>query len=180
MADSERERFTVLADSSALLIEARSTVGPITFGTTSLSGTFEGSLRGRQVETEPAPSGSLAVEVASLRSDNTVYDAEVRRRLNAKRFPVIRADLHTIRPGPGSRYDVTGGLTIHGTTRELTGSVEIDLLPDGSLVAHGEHIIDIRDFDIALPTVLMLRIYPDVTVRFRLCATREPSGSNEA
>ena len=29
----------------------------------------------------------------------------------------------------------------------------------------GEQVVDIRDFDIASPTVLMLRIYPDVVVK---------------
>jgi len=32
----------------------------------------------------------------------------------------------------------------------------------------GEHVFDIRDFDVATPTVLMLRIYPDVRVELQL------------
>ena len=36
------------------------------------------------------------------------------------------------------------------------------------LVVTGDHVFDIRDFDIVSPTVLMLRIYPDVRVRLHV------------
>ena len=32
----------------------------------------------------------------------------------------------------------------------------------------GEQAFDIRDFDVAVPTVLMLRIYPDVVVQLQV------------
>jgi hypothetical protein len=35
----------------------------------------------------------------------------------------------------------------------------------------GEHVFDIRDFDVAAPTVLMFRIYPDVRLELQLEAT---------
>jgi hypothetical protein len=38
----------------------------------------------------------------------------------------------------------------------------------GTISVHGEQDFDIRDFDIAIPTVLMLRIYPNVTVRLQI------------
>ena len=38
----------------------------------------------------------------------------------------------------------------------------------GLLSITGEQVIDIRDFDITSPTVLMLRIYPDVVVKLYL------------
>ncbi len=44
----------------------------------------------------------------------------------------------------------------------------VDPRPDGSIIVTGGHAFDIRDFDIASPTVLMLRIYPDVTVKLQV------------
>ena len=38
----------------------------------------------------------------------------------------------------------------------------------------GEQVFDIRDFDIASPTVLMLRIYPDVIVQLQVEALPVP------
>ena len=45
---------------------------------------------------------------------------------------------------------------------------------DGKLVIRGEQVVDIRDFGIASPTVLMLRIYPDVVVGLQIEAELEP------
>ena len=48
----------------------------------------------------------------------------------------------------------------------------------GKLVVSGEQVFDIRDFDIASPTVLMLRIYPDVLVQLQVEAEpMRPAGS---
>jgi hypothetical protein len=43
----------------------------------------------------------------------------------------------------------------------------------GRLVVDGEQAFDIRDFDLDSPTVLMLRIYPDVRVRLHVEAERD-------
>ena len=64
-------------------------------------------------------------------------------------------------------------VTIHGTTRELSGGLELTLAEDGTALITGQQRIDIRDFTIDLPSVLMLKIFPDVTVRFRIQAVRE-------
>jgi hypothetical protein len=44
---------------------------------------------------------------------------------------------------------------------------------DRRLVVRGEQVVDIRDFGIASPTVLMLRIYPDVVVGLQVEAELE-------
>ena len=46
--------------------------------------------------------------------------------------------------------------------------MNVDPRPDGSIIVTGGNAFDIRDFDIASPTVLMLRIYPDVTVKLQV------------
>ena len=61
-----------------------------------------------------------------------------------------------------------GRLGFHGVVRELEGTLAVDPRPDGSIIVTGDHAFDIRDFDIASPTVLMLRIYPDVSVKLQV------------
>ena len=100
------------------------------------------------------------------------YDAELRSRIDARRFPEITAELRTITPLSPGRFRVTGALTIQGTTRELSGGLELSLSADGTARVTGCQTIDIRDFAIDLPTMLMLRIFPDVTVRFHIKAVR--------
>ena len=72
--------------------------------------------------------------------------------------------------GSAGRYRVTGRLGFHGVVRSLEGTVDARSLgPDGSIIVTGDHAFDIRDFDIAFPTVLMLSgIYPDVSVKLQV------------
>ena len=60
-------------------------------------------------------------------------------------------------------------LDFHGVVRSLEGTV-IDRPAAGRhrSSSPASHAFDIRDFDIASPTVLMLRIYPDVTVKLQV------------
>ena len=75
------------------------------------------------------------------------------------------------------RFRVRGVVLLHGETKELEGTVVVTRRSDGNLVVGGEQMIDIRDFDITSPTVLMLRIYPDVMVSLQLEAELEPQST---
>lgn len=172
-AGSTRETFVVDPATSALLIEARSTVGPIELATTTLTGAADVTLADGLLDAASEPTAAIELHVDSLTSGNALYDAEVHRRLDARRFPLIRAELASARPIDEHRWSLVGSLTIHGTIRSMQGSAEVRLLSSGRLRIVGEQVIDIRDFAISLPSTLMLRIYPDVMVRFRIEARRE-------
>ena len=91
------------------------------------------------------------------------------RRIEARRFPTASIDLRGCDEiSLANRYRLVGEITFHGAARMLDGTVEAVLRPDRRLVVTGEQVIDIRDFDLAVPTVLMLRIYPDVRVRLHV------------
>ena len=158
------QTYHVLPDRSAVLIEARSTVGPITFGALGLTGLIETEVRGGVIWPSDATHASLGVPVTGLCSGNGLYDAELQRRIEARRYPVANLELADCSVvGSAGRYRVTGRLGFHGVVRELEGTLAVDPRPDGSIIVTGDHAFDIRDFDIASPTVLMLRIYPDVS-----------------
>ncbi len=151
-----------------MLIEARSNVGPIVFGATGLDGYVEARFADAVVATEPPPSAHVEIELDSLRSGNPLYDAELLRRIDARMHPVTVLELtEATRIGKSDRYQLAGELTFHGITRTITGTVSASV-SDGTLQVMGEHVFDIRDFDIAAPSVLMLRIYPDVRVQLQL------------
>ena len=63
---------------------------------------------------------------------------------------------------------MTGRLTFHGVTADLTGTVSVTVLHDKRIVVSGEQVIDIRKFEIAARLMLMLKIYPDVRVYLHL------------
>lgn len=175
-----RETFLVVPEQSALLVEARSSAGPITFGSMTLDGRAE-FVTSADIDAVVPISAYLTIPVAGLVSGNALYDAELRRRLDARRFPLIAVELHAARSRGGGRYVAEGDLTIHGTTRRLSGNVSLAEQDEDTLLATGSEVVDIRDFDIDLPSVLMLKIYPDVSVQFRLTATRvRPERGQEA
>ena len=167
-------RFHLVPARSVALVEARSTVGPITFGVIGVTGTIELAVDDGDVGLDPAPRAHVEIKVDELRSGNRLYDAELLRRIDGRRHPLVALDLCECAPGgSASRYRLGGDVTIHGVTRPIHGTVSVTVGRGDRLVVQGEHVLDIRDFDIASPTVLMLRIYPDVRVQLQVEAERE-------
>jgi PadR family transcriptional regulator PadR len=164
-----RARFRIVPDRSVVLIEARSTVGPIRFGAMGLTGEIEVDMLGGEICCDTAPRARLEIAVDELRSGNGLYDAELLRRIDARRFPRVTLNLQEcIAIGSGDRFRLAAAVTFHGVTRPLRGTVGLKLLSDRKLVVTGDHALDVRDFQLPSPTVLMLRIYPDVRVNLHV------------
>lgn len=169
-----RSRFSVVAERSAILIEVRSNVGPISFGTTAIRGHLDAAVHEGVLLADPLPSSELTVDMRALKSGNRLYDAELGQRMNTRRHPecIVHLSGLTALAEPG-RFNVMGEVTLHGLTRSAEGSVSATIGTDGSCLIAGQQVFDIRDFDIPTPSVLMLRIYPDVVVHMRLELTPE-------
>lgn len=164
----------ILPEQSAVLVEARSNVGPITFGTTSVSGTIELAREGDALDLSTPPKAHLEVRLGELVSGNSLYDAELHRRVNVRRYPLAVVELDEVRPAAsGSRFEVSGPVTLHGVTRRLSGTVAVSFPEGDRVVVAGEHVVDMRDFDVSAPGMLMLKIYPDVRVVLHLEGRRE-------
>ena len=159
-------RFVLDPKRSAVLIDARSTVGPICFGSTGVTGSLHAVMGDGGLSTETAPSGWLSIDMTGLSSGNKLYDAELHRRINSRRYPTAKVELKDCTPSaPGWRYRLRGELTFHGITRRAEGTVRVEAASDDRIVISGEQVFDIRDFALPSPTMLMLRIFPDVRVR---------------
>jgi PadR family transcriptional regulator, regulatory protein PadR len=176
-ASAEPASFRLIPARSVVLIEVRSTAGPLRFGTIGLTGFVEGATRGGELPADVAVSGHLEVNMSGLSSGNGVYDAELRRRIDVRRFPTATVDLCGCSDGgvPGL-FHLDGELTFHGVTRPVDGTVKVEALSGTRMLVTGDQAFDIRDFAIPSPTALMLRIYPDVRVRLQAEAElEEPS-----
>lgn len=162
-------RFAVDAGASGIAIKARSNVGPITFLTNAMEGWIEADLSDDDVI--GGPTASLAIQLNTLQSGNSLYDAELLRRIDARRYPtaeLLLQDAAQVRDT--SRYQLTATLTVHGISRTVDGSVEV-AFTDGDhdrLTVTGDQAIDIRDFSLSTPALLMLKIYPEVRVLLHL------------
>jgi hypothetical protein len=167
-------RFQVVPDRSAVMVNARSSVGPITFGAIGVRGSIEVAVAGRRVCPVPCPTAHLEIDVDQLRSGNSLYDAELLRRIDARRHPTVVLDLRVCTPlGSTGRYQLQGEVTFHGVSKPLDGTVSVAMPGERTLVVRGEQVVDIRDFGVVSPTVLMLRIYPDVVVGLQVEAELE-------
>jgi PadR family transcriptional regulator PadR len=166
--------FRLIPDRSVVLIEVRSTVGPLSFGAIGVSGSIAAAVRGGLVQADSCVSGRINIDVSGLRSGNRLYDAELLRRIEARRYPTATVELlHCSTSGLPGRYNLEGAVTFHGVTRPVQGTVGVETAAGERLIITGEQVLDIRDFAIPSPTVLMLRIYPDVRVRLQVEAEPE-------
>jgi polyisoprenoid-binding protein YceI len=68
---------------------------------------------------------------------------------------------------------VRGDRTLRGVTKSLEGEVTLQVIDDETVQVEGEKTIDVRDFGLNPPKILMLQVYPEVRIRARLVAIRE-------
>ena len=170
--------YRLVGERSVVLIEARSNVGPIAFGASVGEGSVRAAVDESGVRLTPAPAASLSITLQTLSSGNTLYDAELLRRVEAREHPRTLVELgEAVRLGASDRYRVSGQVTFHGIQRRIDGVLEVSLLDAGRLRVTGEQVIDMRDFNITPPSRLMLRIYPDVRVQLQLEAEPVAAGS---
>ena len=167
--ESEVRHYDLNPERSVVMVDARSSVGPISFGAIGATGTIDIAMTGRRIRTDVVPSAHVELAVDRLRSGNGLYDAELMRRIEGRRYPIVSLDLRECRSaGSSNRYRLRGDVTCHGSTKPLDGSVEVSHTSDRTLLIRGEQALDIRDFGVASPTLLMLRIYPDVVVKIQI------------
>ena len=105
---------------------------------------------------------------------NPLEDQELRRRIDARRYPTIEGaltDMHET--GQDGRYLVRGDVTFKGSTRSYEDEMAVSQDDDGTLRLTGESIFDIRDFGMDPPRILMLKVEPEVGVRVEILAERE-------
>jgi polyisoprenoid-binding protein YceI len=165
-----RKLFRFLPRQSAVVIKARSNVGPITFVTGSINGEIgiEVSDEG-DIVLDDDISARLEIPLGTLTSGNVLYDAEILRRVDARRFPLAIVELISLsRIGSTNGYELSGTVTMHGVTRPIEGTVSAEFSTPSTVVVTGEQVVDIREFELGVPSTFMLKIYPDVWIEMHL------------
>lgn len=164
-------RYTVLPGDSWLTFEARSTLHPVHGKATQLDGFIEAGWDAAGLPlAAPAPRMHVEFPVEQLRSGNGVQDREMWKVVDSKRFPRIAADLRElgVQAAPG-RYGASGDITLAGRSRRYEG--ELSFAHAGELVTvEGELSVDIRDFGLKPPSLLIVKVDPVVKVHLHLVA----------
>jgi polyisoprenoid-binding protein YceI len=113
--------------------------------------------------------GELEISVDRLTSGNHLYDREMKRRMEARKFPTITGRITTFHPtGQPGRYQVGGDLSFHGHTRSFEHEMTVDVRDESRIELRGDYVFDIREFNMKPPSMLMLKVYPQIAVRIEL------------
>lgn len=175
------QQYVIHPGKSTIVVDARSSVGPIVWEGIGPTGAFAFRVAGSDVDVSAPVSGWLELRLAALASGNRLYDAELQRRINVAHHPTARVELVDVRPGdrPGW-FAARGQLRFHGVTRPLAGDLQVELVDDRTVVVMGAQLLDIRDFGLPAPTMLMLKVFPEVRVHLVIEGERvddDPGGA---
>ena len=165
--------YLFVPELSRIAIHATSSVHPIDGEAAGVTGRVDVVVENGRPDLDSPVHASIELAVADLRSGNVAYDVELRRRVEVRRYPTITGELTAVAPTEtDGRYVLTGELGFHGAVR--TVSAEADVVLDGPdrLTATWEQTIDIRDFNLKPPRVLMLRVHPEVRIEVELVGER--------
>ncbi len=166
--------YGIVPERSYVWIDARSSVHPIHSKTNGLEGFVDfGMTPGGQVDPGGRASGELSLSVDRLSSGNAMQDRELRRRIDAARFPRIEGVLQQMGPSdtPGT-YRVSGEVIFRGVARQYDDEMTVAALDADTLRLTGKSRFDIRDFGMEPPRVLMFRVEPEVDVTVEIIAVR--------
>ena len=165
-------RYRIVPERSRIQAEARSSLHPIRVDTTGLEGGFEAEVADGRVDPGSVRGGWVEIDADRLKTGNGLYDRELERRLETRKYPRIRGEVRGMRALDG-RYTVRGDLSFHGQTHPVEGEVQLRSVDERTVEITGEQVFDMRQFGLEPPRLLMLKVHPEIHVRGSVIALRE-------
>lgn len=163
--------FRIDPRESRVWISGRSSLHAINSQSDSLTGTIEIEVLANGQLDASGAQASVEFPVTQLRASNPLEQRELHRRIDAKRFPVIRGDVESIAPTDAAgEYLVIGTVSFRGVTQPHSDTMTIERDADGSLRLAGRSTFDVRDYGMEPPKILMLKVEPIVEVRVEIVA----------
>jgi polyisoprenoid-binding protein YceI len=160
--------YRVNPSRSQVWMRAESSIHPIHGEARGLEGEIVAEVADGRLDLDVAPKIRIELPIEQLESGNALQDTEMRRRVDARRYPTIIGESTDVTHQRGDRYLVRGDLTFHGVTRTVEGEVDVDIPDERTMVFEGESVFDVREYKVAPPKILMFRVHPQVTVRVRV------------
>jgi polyisoprenoid-binding protein YceI len=116
---------------------------------------------------------AVSANVSSFNSGNSNRDSHALEVLDALRYPNVSFVSDKAVPIENrSRYQVTGQLTFHGITREISFPV-IPKRVDHKINVKGGFDINLSDYKVARPSLLGVAVKDKLTITFDLWAPEE-------
>ncbi len=131
---------------------------------------IQGGAQARTVaigELASVPRADLTIPVSTLDCRNGTMNGHMRRALQADQHANIRFVASSVTVASNGAARMAGNLTIGGQTRPatVTGTAVAE---DGQLRVRGTHSLDMTDFGVRPPSLMMgtMRVRPAVTIGF--------------
>lgn len=154
-------------DRSTVTVHASSSLHPITTDAP-VTGWLEVTLDGDgQVDATAPVDGEVEVALGAMRSGNPLIDREAERRLHIRRYPTVTGRLTELCADGGDAdggYEGAGTLEFHGVSRPLHGLLRLAEDADGALALEGTVELDVTDFGVQPPSLLVVKVHPQIRV----------------
>ena len=168
-------RYSVDTGQSQVEIGLRVNLHPSHIVATGIRGEVECELDGEGRPRLDRPfTAELKLPVESISSGIALQDRLMRGRFDSSRYPNITASVvsgEAISADEG-RYRATAKLTMHGQTREVSGEVRLHF-NGGTMTADAPATINMKDFGIDPPRLIMLKVEPDVDISAHIVAEQQ-------
>ncbi len=167
-------RFDVNTAQSTVQVGLRVNLHPSHINANALTGHIECEVdeQGKPRLDQPYRA-ELMLPVDAIKSGNGLQDREMRRRFDASRYPSITAVVtHGEALDGEGRYRATAQLTMHGVTKDITGDLTLSV--NGRVMTiDGQQVINVKDFGIDPPRLIILKVEPDVDLTVHIVAERQ-------
>ena len=166
-------RFDVNTAQTTVQVGLRVNLHPSHITANSLTGFIECELddQGKPRLDQPYRA-ELTLPVDAIKSGNGIQDREMRRRFDTSRYPTITAVVtHGEELDGEGLYRATARLTLHGVTKDITGDVKLTA-SGNTLTIDGQQVINVKDFGIDPPRLIILKVEPDVDLQVHIVAER--------
>ena len=156
---------TCLCAAPLQLVQGSLTAHTEVFGDATIDPTTSAITSALEMDGTPESiTGTVAVGLRSLASDNAKRDEHMQEALASEQFPEARYTFGSVRKN-AKGYAIDGSLTLHGVTKPLT--LQATFEDDGpKLLMHGTGSLLMSDFGIVPPTLLFLTVRDQVDIRF--------------
>jgi len=165
---------------STISMRARSSLHELHASTSSIDGWINVEVNDGALEfNDNKPIAHLQIDVTNISAGNPLYDRELKRRIDIRRYPNILAEATSISASQeGGMWDVAGTVSFRGVSQEYDGQMDIQATGTGEITLKGAKTFDIRDFSLDPPRILSMRVYPDVEIEVNIIAKRKEVGEN--
>ena len=166
------KRYEIDPGRSSVAILATSSVHDIHADAPGPSGWIELSGTPGRFGPKTTLAGRIEVAAGGLSADNPLVEREMKRRIDARRHPVISGEVTGVEAARENEIDLTGEITFLGRPCEVTGTVTLAVEGEGDgLRVTGSQVLDVRAWGLKPPKLLMLKVHPEVTVTIDLVVT---------